>query len=251
MIPLQCPHCDKKLVVRDEWAGRLGVCPHCKNRIRLPQAETTADEPADERYSAAPQEESRSPPRRTRRRADADADEREEPVRKRRRPTEDEDLPPEEEEPAPRPVAKPKKKRRKRTSQGFSALDPFLLGLLGVGLLGLLTSGLALIWPAVSFAPLGLGWLVTLVGQIWLLVVAFKEDALQGILCLFVPFYVVYFLITHFEEAKRPFFVWLVGIVVLTMSFCAGGGSASRNANIPRSPRGEHPSQTLRLTGPA
>ena len=36
MIAFACPHCDRKLSVKDEFAGRIGNCPHCKQRLQVP-----------------------------------------------------------------------------------------------------------------------------------------------------------------------------------------------------------------------
>jgi serine/threonine protein kinase len=38
MIALGCPHCGMKLQVRDEFAGRTGPCPTCKQKLTIPQA---------------------------------------------------------------------------------------------------------------------------------------------------------------------------------------------------------------------
>lgn len=38
MIPFSCPHCGMKLQLRDEFAGRSGPCPTCKQKLTVPQA---------------------------------------------------------------------------------------------------------------------------------------------------------------------------------------------------------------------
>jgi hypothetical protein len=50
-------------------------------------------------------------------------------------------------------------------------------------------------------------------------VVAFQEDILQGILCLFVPFYSLYFLFTHLDQAGKPFLLNIVGSVVAGIGY--------------------------------
>jgi hypothetical protein len=41
-----------------------------------------------------------------------------------------------------------------------------------------------------------------------------------------VPFYSLYYLITHFEETKRPFFVQLAGMGLAMLGGCLAGIAA-------------------------
>src|SRR5262245_26038537 len=36
MIQFTCPHCAKAIRLKEEFAGRKGSCPHCKNPIQAP-----------------------------------------------------------------------------------------------------------------------------------------------------------------------------------------------------------------------
>ena len=72
--------------------------------------------------------------------------------------------------------------------------------------------------------PILLGWLTALVGGVMFLIVAFQDDVMQGILCWFVPFYSLFYLITHWEEEKVPFFIQIAGFVMVFMGSCAFGG---------------------------
>jgi phage FluMu protein Com len=36
MIALTCPGCGKSLNVKDEFAGKRGKCPHCKQPVTIP-----------------------------------------------------------------------------------------------------------------------------------------------------------------------------------------------------------------------
>jgi hypothetical protein len=58
-----------------------------------------------------------------------------------------------------------------------------------------------------------LGLLVAAYGSIIFLVIAFRESVLWGILCL-LPFFPVVFLLSHWDEAKKPFLVSVGGWVV-------------------------------------
>jgi hypothetical protein len=60
-----------------------------------------------------------------------------------------------------------------------------------------------------------IGGIVLGVGWIWFVVTAFRESTSQGLLCLFIPFYAIYYAIKRWSDAKKPFLIYLVGVVVL------------------------------------
>jgi hypothetical protein len=60
-----------------------------------------------------------------------------------------------------------------------------------------------------------IGMLMVSTGGITSLIVPFFESAVQGLLCFFVPFYQLYYLITRWQPMKRPFLLWLGGIALL------------------------------------
>jgi hypothetical protein len=170
------------------------------------------------------------PPRRPKRRVDEEEEERITSSRPRRDRLEDEDeqdLPrrrvrrdEDDEERRPR-----RRRRRSRRSSEFAGLpfSPGVVVLFGLGGVGLLLVILAFAVPAVGMAVWILGALISFVGGIWFLVVAFTVDATQGLLCLCVPFYSLYFLITNWEDTKMPFFVNLIGVFVSMLGAAAGG----------------------------
>ena len=45
------------------------------------------------------------------------------------------------------------------------------------------------------------------VGALWFAVVTFQDSVTEFLLCAFVPFYSLYYILTHFEEVKRPLLV--------------------------------------------
>jgi hypothetical protein len=264
MIRLDCPGCDKKLNVRDELAGRTVRCPQCKTTFRAPEPEPPDEGLPEERSTARPSRKPQPQPRPQRRPIEEDEDreaiterplprgkrrpagededgDREAARRGRRRGDDEEDF--EDDEPRRRPAPKRKKKRRGGDAAGLiSGIEPFYWGLIGVGVFWLLTLIPTFVWPAFSMVPLVLGWLLAVAGGIWFLMVAFQDSALAGVLCLLVPFYSLYYLITHFEETKRPFFVQLLGCLLVMTASCAGGFSATRDARVPGGLRGEVPS---------
>jgi uncharacterized membrane protein HdeD (DUF308 family) len=58
------------------------------------------------------------------------------------------------------------------------------------------------------------GGIVMFVGGILLLVAAFKESVLWGLGSLLVPFVSLIFVFVHWDKAKKPFFVWLIGLAI-------------------------------------
>jgi hypothetical protein len=122
-----------------------------------------------------------------------------------------------EEEEVERPRRKKKKKRRRRRSSGL-ALDNF--GIILIALAGTWVIFLMLAFLSPNFAViLGiLGYLVMLVGGIWFLYVAFQESAAAGIFCFICGWYALYFLVTHWDEEKCPFFVQLIGLGMVLSS---------------------------------
>lgn len=57
------------------------------------------------------------------------------------------------------------------------------------------------------------GFIVSVVGGIWFLVVAFQESVFWGLGCLLLPFVTLIFLIQHWDKAGRPFLIQLAGVV--------------------------------------
>src|SRR5262249_46161757 len=127
-------------------------------------------------------------------------------------------------------------KRRQSSSSLPMGLDGFTITLIGLGVFGLLSMGLSLISPVLAFVPMVLGSLVALAGGLWFLMLAFQDSAVAGLLCLFVPFYSLFYLVTHFDEVKRPFFLQLVGGLIVGMGVCAGAFSAQRKMATPTWP---------------
>jgi len=126
---------------------------------------------------------------------------------------EDEELPP------PRRIAYPKPSRKSKRGQGmdpqlgvtvagwFLALDA--LALLGLGIFRSISGpqstalwlsvGAYLVVVYVSMLILSL-W-----GWVWLIVVSFRETTTQGVLCLLVPCYLLYYYLTRWEDTRGSF----------------------------------------------
>ena len=65
----------------------------------------------------------------------------------------------------------------------------------------------------------GLGVIVSLIGSIWFLVVAFRESVLWGLGCLLLSPVSLIFLILHFGDSIKPFGVSFLGSVLTIIGF--------------------------------
>ena len=76
-----------------------------------------------------------------------------------------------------------------------------------------------------------LGGLVSAVGAVWFVINAFRVNVWWGIAVLFLPFAGLFFLISNWYDAKRPFLLQLLGIVMvifgMAMAFNAGATAAT------------------------
>jgi hypothetical protein len=70
-----------------------------------------------------------------------------------------------------------------------------------------------------------LGLIVGMGGGIWLLVVAFQESVGWGLACMLIPCAALYFVFTHWDEAKLPFLVNIggAGLSVIAALLMGGG----------------------------
>jgi len=60
-----------------------------------------------------------------------------------------------------------------------------------------------------------LGMIIALIGGVWLIVTAFREGLLWGLGCLLLPIVSLAFVIMHWDEAKKPFLVNLLGVLLV------------------------------------
>ena len=71
---------------------------------------------------------------------------------------------------------------------------------------------------AIGLMILGMG--ITLIGGLWLLIVIFREGLLWGLGALFVPLVSLLFVVTHWEDSKRPFFSQIIGLGIMLAGVC-------------------------------
>ena len=221
VIRLICPGCEKTLKVNETQAGKIITCPACKTRFQVPQPELDEHPPPkpSRRVTAAAVDEEEAEEKPRRKRHDKEEDDEDKPRRSRRDEEEDE-------EPRPRPRAKKKKKKlRSRQGGGFAEWGLITQVLVISAAIWAISFALGFVWPPLMFVALGVGAILTIVGGIMFLIVVIQDDIIQVILCFFVPFYSLFYLITHFDECKQAFFIQMAGIGFLTLSMCAGVGA--------------------------
>jgi hypothetical protein len=242
MIRILWPWCEKKLTIPDALAGRQVACPQCKPKFRAPQPQEadSGGEP-EERTEAAPRSArpAHVPPGKARTPARAgdeppspppeeSFDELEEVPDEAElsgRPTEDD-----EDEPA-RPRQKRKRKRSRIGLMPLGQINPALIvaGVVAGGCL-LLVLG-SVVFPLLAAVPAAIAGMSIIGAYLWLLILAFADEVIQGLACLLIPFYSVYYLITHFEEVKMPVFLARFGVVIALMTSCAGAVRPTGNLN--------------------
>jgi hypothetical protein len=135
-----------------------------------------------------------------------------------------------------RPRRRPRKRPRRREEDEdeeqrsspfrgdlIPGISNFITLLIVLGATWVLLGGLALLLPPLGGLLAFVGLILATGGQIWFLIVAFQEDFMAGILCLFVPFYALYFLITNLETAGRAFLINVVGMLMLITGLAAMG----------------------------
>lgn len=230
-IVVLCPDCSARLTAPDSAAGKNVKCPKCQTLMTLPAAPPPEPEPEPEFEVVEPP----PPPPRKRPRVDDDEDATplklkggEERPASRSKWDDDEDDEEEEEE-RPRRRKRPRRKKRRARSdddggtpfENFGPISIWVGIALVVWLIGLI---LGLIFPLALLIPVGIGFVIAIAGNIWFLVIAFKENVLHGVLCLVVPCYSLFYLITRWEACKEAFLVGLAGWFLYMVPMCAGGG---------------------------
>ena len=79
----------------------------------------------------------------------------------------------------------------------------------------------------IAVSLISLGFVIFIIGGFWFLIAAFWESVLWGLACLFIPIVQLFFLIVHWPEAKRPFFLQLLAFVMIIAGFFAQPAAVS------------------------
>jgi hypothetical protein len=190
--------CGKKLSVKDEHAGRRVKCPECQQPLRIPRPKVeeesfddewdTSDEwGTDDEYEASPL-----------------------PARRRRSSSSN------------NASTKKRKKRSAKTDWSWSFENP-LLWVATLVIVGLLVCIVTLINPlAGARVFLILRALSGLTAGIafWILIFAgFKDGFLTGIMCWFLPFFNIYFVLNMCPEKKTTLCMLYFQIAIMLVSY--------------------------------
>lgn len=114
-------------------------------------------------------------------------------------------------------------KRKKGKKGGGGGESEYKIPIIGFAVsLGiyLLAAGLFFVDPSIgamaALAAFAVSMLLSVAGGFWLLGIAFSDSLVQGLLCLLVPFYGLFYVATHWDETKVAF---LFGIAASLAGF--------------------------------
>lgn len=209
MIQFLCPGCQQSFTVDSSRANSIGTCPKCSSRFYVPESPDAPapPPPLPVRKSPKPVE----PVTLKRHRYEDD-----EPRRNSRQRTEDWDDDDEEDD---EPIRKTKRRSKKKKPLSFfdagNSFSVFLLGYVGLSILLMMLSFAV---PSAVFVPMVLGWLVASCAGLWFTILTFQDSIEAGLLCLFVPFYGLFYLISNFDYVKKSFYLSLVSMLMMLMS---------------------------------
>lgn len=219
-ITFWCDRCGKEFRTSEGLAGKKAKCKQCGHAFIIPSASALSQRPAAPTTRPKPSPTDYVDPY-----ADLDDDPYaiEEPALRAKPFTydEDDDLPPPPR--APRPQSGGARPHRRRIADGYQIFD-VIPGTVFLSVLGVLALfGVVAVFAPKIGAPLLIGGIVLTILPIYLyamagfLILPFRESALHGLACMFVPFYPLYYLVTRWEVMRGPFLNSLacVGMVIV------------------------------------
>lgn len=71
------------------------------------------------------------------------------------------------------------------------------------------------------------GYLILFIGAVLVLVAAFREHVLWGLVCLFVPLATLIFVVSHWEKARTGFLLQILGFLLALAGIVLTGGVPS------------------------
>jgi hypothetical protein len=216
MIVIDCPGCRKRYELSEALAGKKSRCRQCGEVFTIAAAHSSAPEPETRIEPETRSVRSAQPPPElywevlgaddTGKRAAAVV-----PNETKLPDHADFDLPP----PPRAPTRSTTFKARSAggdTSLGVTvsgwfsvALFALFAAMYGAGAVGLLSKSQVRGFTGISLALTMIACSVLILwGTIWLVVIAFREEARCGLMFLFVPFYAIYYMLTRLAETKGP-----------------------------------------------
>ncbi|MDZ7957230.1 MAG: hypothetical protein RMY34_04895 [Aulosira sp. DedQUE10] len=59
-----------------------------------------------------------------------------------------------------------------------------------------------------------IGWVITIVAQLYIVVKAFRVSPIKGVLCLLMPGYILFFVTTRRTRQTKALMFWVVGLLL-------------------------------------
>ena len=75
------------------------------------------------------------------------------------------------------------------------------------------------IFFTIGVIALVIGSIISVIGNIWLLVLAFREGMVWGLAAMFVPFVMLVFVVMYFGETWQPMAINILGTLIAVMGF--------------------------------
>ncbi len=66
------------------------------------------------------------------------------------------------------------------------------------------------------------GWLLTFLGSLWIIVLAWQRSVLWGVICVLVPIVQIVYVAMHVKESKQAFFLQIAGLILVVLASLAG-----------------------------
>jgi DNA-directed RNA polymerase subunit RPC12/RpoP len=227
---IKCPKCQTLLALRPDSAGKSVRCPSCTTVLRIPGGETTntpskVSSPVSNPLTGSPRPATRPATRPVASRAAKPAAEYDPfgsagsgggafdddfSAFSTQAPKSSPTYSPYQ---APAAIALPKQPAATKDWESWLTDTTKWFKLVGiVSAVCFLLSAIPFVGVFAFFAILVAYAIVQFVGGIWLLSIAFKEDIVQGLVYLFVPFYALYYLISRWANCKPAFMLCMVGV---------------------------------------
>lgn len=203
MMRFYCPECGKALAVDASRVGKPGSCPACKSKFTIPAGRIDDENTARGRKNES---------------AGGTGVATDEP------PDADDESATAGGEQAGSARPKRRRKRKKSAKTWFPSrlASGFPLALFVFVSVTLAYLVLVNIWRPAAYVAVGLGWLLTIIGWFWLIMTAFEEGAMLGMLCIVLPPFALYHAVMHFDDAKEALFVHFAGIILLALGRATG-----------------------------
>ena len=195
-IKIKCRKCEAKFSVKDAAAGRRVKCRECGAPIKVPVPKTEEEELLDFDTAAYGDDPSGDEP------------------------------PGNEPSGGTQPLPRRRKKKTTGSESGsgrkWNLENPLLWFVVPVtsAVLVYVTTMFDLrLGGGITKLIVAVAWLVAFICWWKILALAFDESGLAGLLCLLVPFYILYFVATEWHAAKKMFLVQVVAGLTLTSCY--------------------------------